>query len=232
MLLHCDAPVAPLKTAPPTPPNTHTTPSPTQVTVRAEVPAIMMEEAAPAFVSAADMRAPEEAFGAEAGGRPQAEQELTREDRRRRRATVSAGGGVGKGGGWGGGWVRAGKGDGGEERVRSVAAPCVGQRLCHTPSPSHICNTLHQLHPSSMPQKKRGAKKARLQRDAERAQHAATTGAPLLAPGRKSEAAEQLARKVGVNVRLRMCRVVIAYGRLISGRPPLSQGPVKHAPLP
>ena len=76
------------------------------VTVRLDVPAIMMEEAAPAFVSTASMRAPEEIYkagtavageGAEgeqqggrgvlmAGGGFKSEAELTREDRKRRRA--------------------------------------------------------------------------------------------------------------------------------------------------
>lgn len=53
-----------------------------------DVPAILMEEAAPAFVSGASMQAPEEVFGSEARGAPQAEGELEREDRKRRRAQV------------------------------------------------------------------------------------------------------------------------------------------------
>lgn len=38
------------------------------------------------------MRAPEEVFASEAGGAPRAEEELEREDRKRRRAQVSVGG--------------------------------------------------------------------------------------------------------------------------------------------
>lgn len=40
------------------------------------------------FVSGASMRAPEEVFASEAGGAPRAEEELEREDRKRRRAQV------------------------------------------------------------------------------------------------------------------------------------------------
>ena len=46
----------------------------------------------PQFVSGASMRAPEEVFASEAGGAPRAEEELEREDRKRRRAQVSVGG--------------------------------------------------------------------------------------------------------------------------------------------
>ncbi|PRW59087.1 U3 small nucleolar ribonucleo MPP10-like isoform X1 [Chlorella sorokiniana] len=66
----------------------HFTPRPVieEVTVKVDVPAIMMEEAAPQFVSGASMRAPEEVFASEAGGAPRAEEEMEREDRKRRRA--------------------------------------------------------------------------------------------------------------------------------------------------
>ena len=63
-------------------------PSIQEVTVKVDVPAIMMEEAAPAFVSAASMRAPEEVYKRGQGGQEmvKADGELTREERKRRRA--------------------------------------------------------------------------------------------------------------------------------------------------
>lgn len=57
-----------------------------EVAVKVDVPAIMMEEAAPQYVSGASMAAPEEVFGSEARGAPRAEEELEREERKQRRA--------------------------------------------------------------------------------------------------------------------------------------------------
>ncbi|KAK9835328.1 hypothetical protein WJX81_002321 [Elliptochloris bilobata] len=56
------------------------------LTVRADVPALAMEEVAPQVVSEAAMRRAEEVFRAEAGGAAAAETELSREERRARRA--------------------------------------------------------------------------------------------------------------------------------------------------
>lgn len=66
----------------------HLTPRPVmeEVTVKLDVPAIIMEEAAPQFVSGASMQAPEEVFATEAAGAPRADGELGREDRKRNRA--------------------------------------------------------------------------------------------------------------------------------------------------
>jgi U3 small nucleolar RNA-associated protein MPP10 len=131
-----------------------------EVTLKVDVPALMMEEAAPAFVSTASMRAPEEVYrrgglltntttandaaageeGAAAAAGPgmlqpggvfKTEAELTKEDRRRRRAT-----------------------------------------------------------------KKRVAKRKTADRDAERAERAAATGAPIPLSGRKSDEAEAALRKM------------------------------------
>lgn len=132
-------------------------PSIEEVTFKVDVPAIMMEEATPAFVSEASMRKPEEVYkpgqslmktvtvedeeGEEkvvttrdgmmqADGVAKSEAELTREDRKRRRAA-----------------------------------------------------------------RKRAAKKRRMSRDAEQVQRALAAGKTAI-PGRKSEAANQMLRKL------------------------------------
>lgn len=71
-------------------------PSIEELTVKVDVPALMMEDAAPVHVSTASMRAPEETYKpgsvvaegavAQVGGGFKTEAELTREDRKRRRA--------------------------------------------------------------------------------------------------------------------------------------------------
>lgn len=53
---------------------------------KVDVPAILMEEAAPAFVSSASMRAPEETYSKAANSASVSEAELTKQDRKRRRA--------------------------------------------------------------------------------------------------------------------------------------------------
>ncbi|EFN57436.1 hypothetical protein CHLNCDRAFT_142905 [Chlorella variabilis] len=119
----------------------HFTPRPVieEVTVKVDVPAIMMEEAAPQFLSGASMRAPEEVFATEASGAPRAEAELSREDRKQRRA-----------------------------------------------------------------QRKRAGKKRRASKEEERTARIAVQGGTTT--GRKSEAAEQAARKLGKSVSKKRAR--------------------------
>ncbi|PSC76514.1 U3 small nucleolar ribonucleo MPP10 [Micractinium conductrix] len=111
----------------------HFTPRPVleEVTVKVDVPAIMMEEAAPQFVSGASMQAPEEVFASGERGAPRADEELSREDRKRRRA-----------------------------------------------------------------QKKRAGKNKRAAKEEERTTRAVAQGGAAPLAGRKSEAAEQAARKL------------------------------------
>ncbi|KAA6419294.1 MAG: U3 small nucleolar ribonucleo, partial [Trebouxia sp. A1-2] len=57
-----------------------------EMQVRADVPALAMEEVAPQVASEAAMRAPEEVYKAQQQGAPQAAEELSREERTRLRA--------------------------------------------------------------------------------------------------------------------------------------------------
>eukprot|EP00798_Chlamydomonas_sp_ICE-L_P023703 gene23703-9244_t len=57
------------------------------MTVKSEVAAILMEEAAPIAVSKVSMQLPSEVYKPASKGKPQAETELSREERKRRRAT-------------------------------------------------------------------------------------------------------------------------------------------------
>ncbi|KAL6762276.1 U3 small nucleolar ribonucleoprotein complex, subunit Mpp10 [Haematococcus lacustris] len=66
----------------------HYTPKPVveDLSVRTDVAAVRMEEAAPLAVSTASMQVPAEVYKPTEGGAPKAEAELTKEDRKRRRA--------------------------------------------------------------------------------------------------------------------------------------------------
>ncbi|GAX81661.1 hypothetical protein CEUSTIGMA_g9089.t1 [Chlamydomonas eustigma] len=59
-----------------------------ELAVRTDVAAVLMEEAAPVAVSAASMRLPTEVFKAQQEGAPKADGEMSREDRKRKRAQL------------------------------------------------------------------------------------------------------------------------------------------------
>jgi U3 small nucleolar RNA-associated protein MPP10 len=63
-----------------------------ELAVRSDVPALAMEEAAPLAASAASLRRPDEAYAAQAAGDVRSEAELSREERRARRARKKSAG--------------------------------------------------------------------------------------------------------------------------------------------
>ena len=160
-----------------------------EVAVKVDVPAILMEEAAPAFVSGASMRAPEEVYAGEGrrGAAPTADGELEREDRKRRRAQVRA---------WRGGWVGS----------WCCCCVCCALLLYMSSRPEGsppACVACAHLLP---PQKKRGAKKKRAAKDEERAARAITAGGTAPLVGRKSAAAEEAARKLDKTLKKKSAR--------------------------
>jgi hypothetical protein len=98
----------------------------------------------------------------------------------------------------------------GSKKLCPCFAPLQGcARALHRCKAVSVHCTAAKLRPCTAPQKKRGSKKRRAQKDEERASRATARGGTAPLAGRKSEAEELAARKVGLGGDL----VVVAFWR-------------------